>query len=140
MSRWISIIANISGNGGVDGVVATEADVLAGVPFRAALPEDDVPRDDVLGSGAFEAEAAAGGVGGTVGAALGGVGGVSGLGEGWVVGDETERCEGCDERGEGGRGRRERVGYSWLQHRLTCPLGRQTRWTGCLRCGREDGK
>ena len=124
MSRGIPVVAHVSSHRSVDGVVFPQPDVLAGEPFRAALPEDDVAGDDVLGGGAFEAEAAAGGVGGAVGAPLGRVGGVSGLlgvgrgeGEGWVVvvGDEIESCEGCDEGGEGGRrGGGKRVGDPWL--------------------------
>ena len=43
------------------------------MPFRTALPEDDVAGDYVLGCGLFEAETSAGAVGGAVCAALGGV-------------------------------------------------------------------
>ena len=86
MPCWISIVSDVARDSSVDGVIPPQTDVLPGMPFRAALPEDDVAGHDVLGGGALEAEAAAGGVGGAVGAALGGVGGVSGLGEGWVVG------------------------------------------------------
>ena len=94
-------------------MVAADTDVLAWMPFRAALAEDDVARDDVLGCGAFEAESAAGGVFGTVGAALGLMGGVAVLGCG---GGEAEGGEGGGEGGEEWGGRGEGVGYSRLEH------------------------
>ena len=47
--------------------------------MRAALAEDDGPRDDEFGGAAFGAEAIAWARGGFVGAALGGMGGGAGL-------------------------------------------------------------
>lgn len=58
-------------------MVAAHADVFTGVPFCAALPEDDVAGDDELLGGFFAAEAFAGAGAGAVGAALFGVGGVA---------------------------------------------------------------
>ena len=109
-------------------MVAADTDVLAWMPFRAALAEDDVARDDVLGCRAFEAEAAAGGVFGAVGAALGLMGGVAVLGCG-----EAEGGEGGGEGGEGWGGWGEGVRYSWLEHReaswLEVGQGREGRST-----------
>src|SRR3954454_22588119 len=45
---------------GVDRVVAAHADVGAGVPFRAALADDDVARDDPLAAVLLDAEPLAG--------------------------------------------------------------------------------
>ncbi len=52
-------------------MVASHAAVVAWVPVRAALPEDDVARDHVLLAGLFGAESFAGAVFGAVCAALG---------------------------------------------------------------------
>lgn len=82
MPFGIPVIPYIPVYSGVDGVVLSEADVLAGMPFRAALAEDDRAGDDVLRCGGFEAEASAGGVFGAVGLPLGRVVGGADLGVG----------------------------------------------------------
>ena len=58
-------------------MIASHADVFTGIPFRAALAEDDVAGDDELLGGFFAAETFAGALFGAVGAALFGVGGVT---------------------------------------------------------------
>lgn len=44
----VFVVFYVAGLGGVDGVVASHAAVVAWEPFRAALAEDDVARDHVL--------------------------------------------------------------------------------------------
>ena len=56
--------------------------------MRAALPEDDVARDNVLRGSSFGTETFAGALGGFVGAAFGGVGGGAGRLE-WKEEGET---------------------------------------------------
>lgn len=78
----VEVVLDVSGLGRVDGVVPPHGAVLAGEPFRAALPVDDVARDHVLLAGLLRAETFAGGVaGGGVRGTLGGVGGMSEEGE-----------------------------------------------------------
>lgn len=119
MPRRIPVVPHIPRDHGVDGVVASDPHVLAWMPFRAALAEDNVARHDVGGCGAFEAQTAAGGIGGAIGAALGCVRGVTALGKRkmMVRGGEVEGCEGCEDGGDGvGGWGGEGVGYSGLKH------------------------
>lgn len=86
MPLGIAIVLDVARFGGVDGVVAAHAAVVAGEPMRAPLPEDDVAGDDVLLAGFLGPEPFAWAVFGAVGPALGCVRGWAGLRageEGW---------------------------------------------------------
>lgn len=48
----VAVEGDVAGDEGEEGVVAAAADVLAGMPGRAALPDDDVARGDFLACGA----------------------------------------------------------------------------------------
>lgn len=41
---------------GEDGIIATEADIFARVPFSATLADDDIAWDDVFAAKFFDAE------------------------------------------------------------------------------------
>lgn len=72
-------------------MIAAHAAVLAGVPVRAALAEDDVARHDELGGGFLGAQPFSGAARDGFGAAFGGVRRVAGLRDGGVEGQEGEK-------------------------------------------------
>lgn len=78
----IPIVHDISLFLGENGVIATHATILAGVPMRAALAKDDVARYDKFCGGAFGTESFTGALRGFVGPAFGGVRGCPGRLEG----------------------------------------------------------
>lgn len=94
-------------------MVAAHAAVLAGVPVRATLAEDDVPWDNELAGCLFGAKAFAGAFGlDGVGAAFGGVGCGAGRGE-W---EKERRARKLKARKEEGKGERAREGARKRAH------------------------